>query len=172
MRHLVSILALPFMVVAVVPTLILWAARGQDTRWPLEWPEVLAARGVGVAIWLAGFALAAWCIRLFVRVGRGTLAPWDPTRQLVVVGPYRHVRNPMISGVLTMVLGESVATGSALVLAWAAGFGLLNHVYFLASEEPGLRRQFGEAYERYRAHVPRWIPRRSPWAEPVSASSG
>jgi len=77
-------------------------------------------------------------------------------------GLVQERRGPILGAVIAVVV----------VLAWAAGFGLLNHVYFLASEEPGLRRQFGEAYERYRAHVPRWIPRRSPWAEPVSASSG
>jgi protein-S-isoprenylcysteine O-methyltransferase Ste14 len=171
MRRLLAILALPFMVVVVVPTLVVWTARDWDTRWPLEWPEALIPWGFGLALWLGGFILSAWCVRLFARVGRGTLAPWAPTRRLVVVGPYRHVRNPMISGVLAMLLGESVGLGSAFLLAWAAGFWLLNHLYFVASEEPGLLRRFGEAYQRYRAEVPRWVPRWSPWVEPAGAVS-
>jgi protein-S-isoprenylcysteine O-methyltransferase Ste14 len=70
----------------------------------------------------------------------------------------------MISGVVAMLL-EGLCLGSILLLTWAIGFWLLNHVYFLVSEEPGLLRQFGESYRRYRANVPRWIPRRSPWIE-------
>jgi len=170
-RHLTAILALPFMVVAVVPTAIVLFAREWDTRWTLEWPAVLIPWGFGAALLLGGFLLWAWCAWLFARVGRGTLAPWDPTQRLVVVGPYRHVRNPMISGVLAMLLGESLILGSALVLAWTVAFWLLNHLWFVGSEEPGLRRRFGEAYQRYQAHVPRWVPRWSPWVDPAGTVS-
>ena len=91
------------------------------------------------------------------------LAPWDPTRRLVATGPYQYVRNPMISGVLAMLLGEAFFFGSMLLFVWAATFWLINQIYFLASEEPGLRRRFGEDYRRYEANVPRWLPRRRPW---------
>jgi protein-S-isoprenylcysteine O-methyltransferase Ste14 len=117
--------------------------------------------GAGFALALGGFALWAWTVRLFASVGRGTLAPWDPTRNLVAVGPYRHVRNPMISGVLGVLTGEALAFGSVSLVVWAAAFLAVNHVYFLAVEEPGLRRRFGAAYEEYRRSVPRWIPRGS-----------
>ena len=100
---------------------------------------------------------------LFARVGQGTLAPWDPTRRLVAVGPYRHVRNPMISGVAGMLLGEALAFGSWVVAGWALAFVLVNHIYFVVSEEPGLARRFGESYATYRANVPRWLPRWTPW---------
>jgi protein-S-isoprenylcysteine O-methyltransferase Ste14 len=93
MRHLLAILALPFVVVVVVPTLLVWAGREWDVRWRLESPAAPLLWGLGLAIWLVGLLLTAWCIRLFARVGQGTLAPWDPTRRLVVVGPYRYVRN-------------------------------------------------------------------------------
>jgi len=116
-----------------------------------------------VTVGIAGFLLWAWCVSLFARVGRGTLAPWDPTRKLVAIGPYRYVRNPMITGAVTMLLGEALYFGSALLLAWAAAFWLINHIYFLASEEPGLRRRFGDDYGRYATNVPRWIPRLTPW---------
>ena len=97
------------------------------------------------------------------RVGRGTLAPWDPTRRLVAEGPYRHVRNPMISGVLLMLVGEALLSRSGVLALWAGAFLLINHTYFLLSEEPGLERRFGDSYRVYRAHVPRWIPRPRPW---------
>ena len=163
LRHLLSILLLPFLVVVVVPRWLLGARVGAGTRWagvvPLGW----LPRAAGVVAFLTGLALFAWCVALFARIGRGTLAPWDPTQKLVVVGPYRHVRNPMISGVALMLVGEALFWGSWLLAAWVALFVLVNHVYFLGSEEPGLERRFGERYLAYRAAVPRWIPRWRPW---------
>ena len=165
MRHLLAILALPFMVVVVLPTLIVGSERRMDTRWPLEWPAALIPWGFGLVLWLGGFLLSAWCVRLFAQVGRGTLAPWDPPERLVIAGPYLRVRNPMISGVVGMLLGEAVALGSALLLALAGGFWLLNHLYFVISEEPGLRRRFGDTYGAYKTNVPRWVPRWTPWQQ-------
>lgn len=160
-RHLVSILLLPFMVVVMVPR---WLLAAYGTA---EWgggPAVEGlARAMGAAVFAVGFALFAWCVLLFARVGRGTLAPWDPTRRLVAVGPYRHVRNPMISGVLLMLAGEALLSRSGALALWTGAFLLINHTYFLLSEEPGLERRFGESYRVYRAHVPRWIPRPTPW---------
>ena len=105
-----------------------------------------------------GLALIARTVALFVRVGRGTLAPWDPTSKLVVRGPYRYVRNPMITGVLAVLLGEAALFGSLALLAWSAVVFAVNAVYFVHVEEPGLRRRFGAEYEVYAASVPRWIP--------------
>lgn len=107
----------------------------------------------------AGLALFLWCVTLFARVGKGTLAPWDPTSELVAAGPYRHVRNPMITGVAVILAGESLIWRSSQVALWAAAFVVINHVYFIALEEPGLERRFGERYRRYAATVPRWLPR-------------
>ena len=163
LRHLLAILALPFVVIVVVPRVIVVRAHEYDTRWPLEQPLNFLPWAAAVAIGLSGFILWAWCVWLFARVGRGTLAPWDPTRRLVAIGPYRYVRNPMISGVLAMLLAAALFFGSVALLGWTAAFWLICHVYFLASEEPGLRRRFGEDYRRYAANVPRWLPRRRPW---------
>lgn len=162
MRHLVSILLLPFVVVVVVP----WQLLHGDAITANGSPALEGLRLVaGAALFAAGLGLFAWCVSLFARVGRGTLAPWDPTERLVAVGPYRHVRNPMIAGVWLMLLGEAAFFRSSAVGLWALGFLLLNHVYFVLSEEPGLERRFGEAYRRYRVNVPRWIPRVRPWTD-------
>jgi protein-S-isoprenylcysteine O-methyltransferase Ste14 len=162
-RHLLAILLLPFMVVVVIPRWLIRAWALSDTHWAVETPAELAAHIAGAVIFLAGFSLFAWCISLFARFGNGTLAPWDPTRRLVAVGPYRYVRNPMIAGVVTMLIAEAVVRGSRVLAIWAATFVLLNYIFFLAFEEPDLERRFGDDYRRYKTKVPRWIPRRTPW---------
>ncbi len=107
----------------------------------------------------AGVALWAWTVWLFARIGRGTLAPWDPTRRLVAAGPYRHVRNPMISAVLAVLIGEALVFASASLGLYAAIFFAINWLYFVLHEEPGLERRFGESYREYKRAVPRWLPR-------------
>ena len=161
LRHLLSIALLPFVVVVLVPRALL-ARAALSIAVPTA-PLLLSARIAGALVFATGFALFAWCVLLFARVGRGTLAPWDPTRRLVVVGPYRHVRNPMITAVCTMLAGETLFFHSARIGAWLLLFVAINHTYFLLLEEPGLVARFGEEYERYRAAVPRWIPRRAKW---------
>jgi protein-S-isoprenylcysteine O-methyltransferase Ste14 len=112
---------------------------------------------------LAGGGLFAWTVGLFAGRGRGTLAPWDPPERLVVEGPYRHVRHPMISGVFLLLLGQAAAARSRLTVAWAAAFALTNAFYLPLWEEPELVARFGDDYLRYRRHVPRWVPRLRPW---------
>jgi protein-S-isoprenylcysteine O-methyltransferase Ste14 len=157
LRHLLAIALLPFVAVVVIPYWLLASHAGVDTRWGGLWL-------LGAVAFSCGLALFAWCVGLFVRVGQGTLAPWDPTRRLVAVGPYRHVRNPMIAGVAAMLAGEALVFGSWLLALWAAIFVAVNHAYFVLSEEPGLERRFGASYRAYKASVPRWIPRATPSA--------
>jgi protein-S-isoprenylcysteine O-methyltransferase Ste14 len=150
----------------VVPALILLLTGSVDVGWSL--PGALGAVPVlvGLALIAAGLTLMYRTIALFARRGEGTLAPWDPTRKLVVEGPYRHVRNPMITGVLLVLLGETALFGSPWLLVWAALFLAVNAVWFPLIEEPGLERRFGSDYDEYRRSVPRWIPRRRPWTPP------
>jgi len=158
LRHLLAILLLPVMVVGVVPRWLLAAFRDADTRWP---PSALggAGRALGGVLLAAGLALFVWCVSLFVRVGRGTLAPWDPTTRLVAVGPYRFVRNPMITSVCTMLAAQALLAGSRVLAGWFAFVLVLNHLHFLLVEEPGLERRFGAPYHEYKRRVPRWLPR-------------
>ena len=104
-----------------------------------------------------------WCVRDCYVAGKGTLAPWDETRRLVVRGPYRYVRNPMLSGVFSILLGEALLLGSPPLLLWFVGVVVANTLYMPLVEEPGLRRRFGAEYDVYCANVPRWIPRLRPW---------
>jgi protein-S-isoprenylcysteine O-methyltransferase Ste14 len=106
-----------------------------------------------------GVGLLAACIWEFARRGRGTLSPVDPPRQLVVHGLYRYVRNPMYLSVTTIVFGEMLLTRSVgLLIYWLIWFVLVN-LFVVGFEEPTLRRQFGDSYDRYTRAVGRWIPR-------------
>ena len=155
---------MPLTVAGVVPGVLL--AR---IGWAQALTGVQPARAVaGALLAAAGLGMLAWTVTLFIRIGRGTLAPWDPTRKLVVRGPYAHVRNPMITGVLAILVGEALAFGARSLWTWAALFVAINHVYFLVSEEPGLADRFGAEYDEYKRHVPRWLPRLSAWRPPVS----
>lgn len=161
LRHLLSVLALPFLVTVIVPVEIVRRTGGQP-----GWSLMVAVVGVGMIA--AGLALVIWTNGLFARIGKGTLAPWDPPRHLVVEGPYRHVRNPMILGVLAILLGEALVFGSSSLLAWFGIFALANFIYMPLLEEPMLARRFGDEYAVYKRNVMAWLPRLSPWAPPRS----
>lgn len=161
LRHLRAILLLPVMVTLVIPGLLFFLMRRPDRfLWPPLRPLPL---GLGLILAGLGLTLVVATNILFIKVGRGTLAPWDPTQKLVVQGVYRHVRNPMISGVGFILLGEVIASGFSPLLGWFLGFVLVNLIYMPWLEEPGLEHRFGESYRLYKRHVPRWIPRLRPW---------
>jgi protein-S-isoprenylcysteine O-methyltransferase Ste14 len=149
-RHVRAAVLLPGTVTVVVPAVILLTGDGPRVRW---WGVVVAVPLIGAGVWLW-----ARTVRLFAQIGQGTLAPWDPTRHLVVEGPYGVVRNPMITAVLAVLLGEAALFGSLGLLLWGAGFFVVNHAWFRFYEEPGLEERFGEEYRAYKAEVPRWLP--------------
>jgi protein-S-isoprenylcysteine O-methyltransferase Ste14 len=160
-RHLLSVAALPFVVAVVVPT---WLARTNSPSLALgsSGPHIVAQLA-GLLLISVGLFLFAASLRRFATEGEGTLAPWDPPRRLVVRGPYRYVRNPMISGVLFVLFGEALFLLSQPHLVWALIFLGMNFLVIPLVEEPGLRHRFGDSYVEYCRHVPRLIPRLRPW---------
>jgi protein-S-isoprenylcysteine O-methyltransferase Ste14 len=98
---------------------------------------------VGILFIGVGLVLMIATIRLFVTVGRGTLAPWNSTQRLVVQGVYRHVRNPMISGVMFILFGKALRAASLPLLIWFSIFVVANVIYIPLVEEPGLMKRFG-----------------------------
>ena len=165
-----NILLLPGSVLAVIPTVVLWLTDGTAYSGQLAGPDNIWM-WVALTVIAAGLGLMAWTMSLFVRIGEGTHAPWEPTRNLVAVGPYRHLRNPMISGVIAVLLGEALLFGSLPVLGWAVIFAAANALYVPLVEEPGLEQRFGEDFRRYKANVPPWLPRITPWKD-TGADSG
>ena len=170
-KHIQSIILLPTMVTVVIPGIILFRTGTVNIGWSLTPPLNLAPSLSGIALIVLGLTLMAKTIALFATVGHGTLAPWAPPERLVVRGIYRHVRNPMISGVLCVLCGETLLIGSIPLLKWFGLFFLINLIYIPLLEEPGLEQRFEQPYRVYRQNVPRWIPRLKPWDTPGDVSS-
>lgn len=120
-------------------------------------------RLVGAALILAGVPGLVDSFVRFAMQGLGTPAPVAPTRHLVVSGLYRHVRNPMYVAVTSVILGQALLFADGRLLAYGAAFWFACHLFVLAYEEPTLHRTFGAEYDAFRANVPRWIPRVTPW---------
>jgi protein-S-isoprenylcysteine O-methyltransferase Ste14 len=161
LRHLLAIAILPFMAAVLIP--ITLARRGDGTLAVGSSASQVALQALGLAVFCVGLVLFSASLRRFATEGQGTLAPWDPPRRLVVRGPYRYVRNPMISGVILVLLGEALVLRSRAHLVWALVFTGVNAVYIPLFEEPFLIRRFGSEYREYCRHVHRLIPRWRPW---------
>lgn len=153
---------LPVTILLIIPALILWLEHFK-IGWGLGLPWYLVVLLAGAVVMGIGLYFLVLCIKLFIDIGSGTLAPWSPTKKLVAAGPYRYMRNPMISGVLITLLGEAIIFGSFGIFVEFVLFWAINHIYFIFSEEPGLEKRFGEDYREYKTNVPRWIPRLKPW---------
>jgi len=149
LRALLSFLILPGTFAGLIPILIV-----SSDRW----------RGQGGSVGVVPLALGAatlfWCVRDFYMSGKGTLAPWDPPKRLVVVGLYRFSRNPMYVGILLWLGGWTLLAGSWSLAAYTVILAIAFHLRVVLYEEPRLKKQFGEEWARYAEAVPRWLWRR------------
>src|SRR4030095_6182736 len=146
-RHIRDILILPFSATVIIPYFC------YDKNQVL-FPGNAILKVVGSILILAGLALFIRTVYLFGTIGKGTLAPWSPTQRLVVKGPYKYCRNPMITGVLSILLGETLTLNSTNILIWAGIFFIVNTIYFILMEEPDLHERFGDDYLKYKKKVP------------------
>jgi protein-S-isoprenylcysteine O-methyltransferase Ste14 len=156
LKHLRDVLILPFMVTCVVPFIIC----NKDQHWL---PDNIIVKIIAVCFFIVGITLFLWTNYLFRTVGKGTLAPWTVKQNLVVQGPYRYCRNPMITGVLCILISETLFLHSTNILIEVCIFFTVHIFYFRFKEEPDLYKHFGEPYKIYKANVPRWIPRLTPY---------
>ncbi len=118
-----------------------------------------ALRYLAFLLWPLGAAAMLWCFRDFTFRGRGTPAPFDPPKELVVSGPYRYVRNPMYAAGILFLFGWLVWSPSLALIVAPFLFFTAAHLFVTTYEEPTLKKKFGAAYEVYLQKVPRWIPR-------------
>jgi protein-S-isoprenylcysteine O-methyltransferase Ste14 len=130
-------------------------------RWHLGPPllGISSVRFVGVLLIVAGLPILLHSFARFALQGLGTPAPVFPTRQLVVDGSYRYVRNPMYVAVVCLILGQALFFGSIRVLEYGIAVWAAFHLFVLIYEEPTLRKSYGPQYEQFCTNVPRWIPR-------------
>jgi protein-S-isoprenylcysteine O-methyltransferase Ste14 len=152
LKNLLFTVLVPGAVAFYVP---LRLAGGRGT-WPPAWGAAQSAALVPLA---CGCAVYFWCLWDFAAFGRGTPAPVDAPRRLVVRGLYRYVRNPMYVGVLMVIAGWALLFQSPRVIGYGAVVTLFFHLFVVAVEEPTLRGKFGRSYERYCREVGRWVPR-------------
>jgi len=149
-KTLVFTVLVPGLVTVYIPILLL--ARAEPSGSPLDtWLSVPAA-----FLMLAGVAGYLCCARDFVVRGRGTPAPFDAPKRLVVSGLYRWTRNPMFVSIVLILLGEALFFRSRALFVFAAGTALTLHLLVVLFEEPRLRKRFGPAYLEYCRIVPRW----------------
>ncbi|MGA8367562.1 MAG: methyltransferase family protein [Candidatus Acidiferrales bacterium] len=135
------------------------------SRWRMRAPFLgfTPFRAIGALLIAAGIAILLESFGRFALEGVGTPAPVFPPRHLVVTGFYRYVRNPMYVAATSLLLGQALLLGDIRILAYAMFAWLATNLFVLTYEEPTLRKTFGAEYETYCAHVPRWIPRFTPW---------
>lgn len=155
--HIRDWLALPFVVTVILPFL-LYRTGAHLMRVP-----PVAFKMVGTIVYTLGLSMQLYTTSLFRKYAQGTLAPWQPTQKLVIYGPYRYCRNPMITGVVSMLLGEALFFNALGIMIWACIFFAMNTMYFIFKEEPSMLARFGDAYAEYKKQVPRWIPRFRPY---------
>lgn len=148
----------PFTIAAIGPW---WITHWRFDAAFLGWDWL---RYLGGALILLGAPALIDSFARFALQGRGTPAPVAPPATLVVSGAYRHVRNPMYVAIIAIIAGQALLFGAAALFAYAFVFWLATHVFVAGFEEPRLTAQFGAAYRDYRAHVPRWIPRLTPYS--------
>ncbi len=148
-----AIVILPFNVTVTIPILILYFTDFQYKN-PALFQAIL-----GLVLLIAGVCLAIWTMVLFHKIGKGTLAPWAATKKLVIEGPFKYVRNPMIIGVLGVLSAEALILNSIIIFYWAVLFFIINCIYFKVFEEKQLERKFGNEYLEYKKNVPMWIPK-------------
>ena len=149
-----------FVAPGIVAGAIPWALSGWRT--PAPWPLFGIPAVAGVVLLLPGLVVL---IDSFIRFARslGTPAPIAPTQRLVVEGWYRFVRNPMYVAVLAIIFGQALLFWSPAVAIYGIIAFVTVHLFVVGYEEPTLRQQYPEAYREFTAHVPRWLPRLTPW---------
>ncbi|MEE4262098.1 MAG: methyltransferase [Desulfobacteraceae bacterium] len=139
-RLIKVIILLPGTLLVFIPAAVLLLSRGTPLAPEFQYPMEVTSLVAAVVI-AAGILLAISSTRLFIRSGQATPAPWNPPQALIVDGPYRYTRNPMISGVIIVLTGESILFNSWPLLLWTLLFLAAKNEYIKRVEEKALARR-------------------------------
>ena len=149
-------MVLPFCALVIIPAVLLFdLSTGKFSA--IFSPYFVA---VGAVLCAIGLLMLSETVRALHSVGEGTIAPWEPTRNLVTSGMYAYTRNPMIGGAMLAIIGESLVFDSIAIAVYAFVFFIVNGIYFRYFEEPGLEKRFGQQYRDYKKNVPMWLPKK------------
>jgi protein-S-isoprenylcysteine O-methyltransferase Ste14 len=148
LRAIVAVLLLPGTMGVVLPLFVIDPDRPQGV-----------VNIAGLLLVAAGALLLGWSVREFLIVGKGTLAPWWPPKQLVTSGPFRFSRNPLYIAMGAIAAGWAVAYWSRPLALYAIVLLLMFQLRILLGEEPTMARHFGPQWEAYARRVPRWVGR-------------
>ena len=149
-------LVLPFCALVIIPAGLLYDLSAG--RFSAVFSPYFVA--IGIVLGAIGLIMLAETVRALHRVGEGTIAPWEPTRNLVSSGMYAYARNPMIAGVMLVIVGEALVFDSIAIAVYAFVFFITNDIYFRYFEEPSLEKRFGQKYHDYKKSVPMWLPKK------------
>ncbi len=155
--HIRDWFALPFVVTVIIPYIL------NSICIPIIKDAPAAFTAIGPVLYVIGISMQLYTTYLFWKYAQGTLAPWQPTQKLVIRGLYKYCRNPMITGVLLMLAGEALFFNARGIEVWTCMFFMMNTMFFIFKEEPDMLARFGDAYHEYKKHVPRWLPRLTPY---------
>jgi protein-S-isoprenylcysteine O-methyltransferase Ste14 len=151
LKTLFCTLIAPCSLTVAVPYLLL------SSRSAISPKTINRLNDIGILIIVAGVAIYIWCAWDFISKGKGTPAPYDPPKKLVANDLYGFMRNPIYVGVSSIILGEACFFQSIAVFVSALVLLLAFHLRVTLSEEPTLKRLFGESFGEYCRRVPRWI---------------
>lgn len=146
-----AVLFVGFLLIYVPSSLLSWSGIVRPSG--VDWQRV-----AGMVFGIIGAGVALWCVFTFATIGKGTPAPFDPPRRLVIRGPYRFVRNPMYIGAGLALASAALFYESLPLLGYTCIFFLATHLFVVWYEEPTLRRTFGQEYETYCRRIRRWLP--------------
>ena len=149
----------PFNILLVIPALILWGtyALKLGNPWDISFYPLSVSIGALLII-LGVWGVIRSVIDLTHEGEEGTPLPWDPPTKFRSSGIYGVTRNPMVSCVSFISLGEALLFGSLALLCWCGFFVTVNLIYIPLVEEPELEKRYGEGYLGFKKRVPRWIP--------------
>ena len=141
--------------VGLLVAVAMWFLAGVSLRFPIAFPIRLAL----ALVWaLVGLGIAASAAAAFRRA-QTTVNPLTPdaASSLVVLGIFRHTRNPMYLGLASVLIGWAIYLAAPMTLLGPLLFAAYITRFQIIPEEQALAQNFGQAFDDYRARVRRWI---------------